>query len=552
MTSDAQMRILLVEPAPRAGRADLGCADALRRLGPETRIEVVHEAAAVRERLGDGRGDDLDLLVLDHDLGPALEPLLGELRAGGPPALVVTADAQEEVALRAFRAGAAECVAAGPDFAEVLAVAALEQIRRWRERRRRRVTRDLARRVDELERYNENIIQNMNSALLVVDAEGRIGFANPSAEKILAGELGSLRGRSVWEWFPEAHAEGLHLARTLAEGVRFRGAETLVRRPDGSLLPIGISCAPLAPADDGPAGAVAIFQDLSEIKQLQRQVLQTEKMASIGQLAAGIAHEINNPMGFIHANLSQLGEYLDDLGRIWERVGALRKAVHGDPAAARVELDALERCIDEVDADYLLDDFAKAVRESLEGAERIRHIVQDLRAFSHQDTDRSVEADLNQALDSTANIVWTMMKHSVVLTKEYRELPPVLCRPMQLKQVFMNLLINAYQAIEARGNEAGFRGEIRLRTEPWGDGVRITVDDNGAGIAPEHLDRIFDPFFTTKEVGVGTGLGLSTSFSIVRRHGGSLRAESRPGEGTRFELVLPLDGRPRGEDEARP
>jgi len=285
---------------------------------------------------------------------------------------------------------------------------------------------------------------------------------------------------------------------------------------------------------------------------LRSRLVSSGRLVAVGQLAAGIAHEINNPMGFIHANLSQLGEYLDDLARVWERVGALRKAVHGEPASAGAELEALERCIEEVDADFLLDDFAKAIRESLEGAERIRHIVQDLRSFAHQDTDESIEADLNQALDSTANIVWTMMKHTVVLTKEYRELPAVRCRPMQLKQVFMNLLINAYQAIEARGTDPGFRGEIRLRTEPWGEGVRITVDDNGAGIAPEHLDRIFDPFFTTKEVGVGMGLGLSTSFSIVRRHGGSLRAESEPGAGTRFELLLPLDGRPRDEDEASP
>ena len=544
------MRILLVKPLRAAGAPDPDTAGALGRLGPEARIEVVHEVAEARARLAAGPPD---LVVAEHGLGDALLALLEELRVAGTPAVAVGADAGEEAALRAFRAGAADCVAAGPDLAEVLPVVALEQIRRGREQRRRREAETLEKRVEYLERTNENIIQNMNSALLVVDAEGRVRFANASAERILDAPPGTLRGRAVWDWFPETPRKQLHLARTLAEGARFRGAESLVRRPDGSLLPIGISCAPLAPAEGGPPGAVAIFQDLSEIKQLQRQVLQTEKMASIGQLAAGIAHEINNPMGFIHANLSQLGEYLDDLGRVWERVEGLRKAAHGgDPAGVRAEALALDRILAEVDADYLMADLAKAVRESLEGAERIRHIVQDLRSFSHQDTDESVEADLNQALDSTANIVWTMMKHSVVLTKEYRELPPVRCRPMQLKQVFMNLLINAYQAIEARGAEAGFRGQIRLCTGPCAEGVRIRVEDNGTGIAAEHLDRIFDPFFTTKEVGVGMGLGLSTSFSIVQRHGGRLRAQSEPGEGTRFEVVLPLDGRPRGAPEERP
>jgi two-component system NtrC family sensor kinase len=202
------------------------------------------------------------------------------------------------------------------------------------------------------------------------------------------------------------------------------------------------------------------------------------------------------------------------------------------------ELDVV---IERVEADFLISDFGKAVRESLEGSERIRHIVQDLRAFSHQDTAELVESDLNQCLDSTANIVWTMMKHSVSLTKQYDELPPVYCFPMQLKQVFMNLIVNAYQAIEARVRGEGARGEIRLRTELRGDAIAILVTDNGTGIAPDALDRIFDPFFTTKEVGVGTGLGLSTSFNIVRRHGGTIRVESVEGQGASFEVLLPLD-----------
>jgi signal transduction histidine kinase len=133
-----------------------------------------------------------------------------------------------------------------------------------------------------------------------------------------------------------------------------------------------------------------------------------------------------------------------------------------------------------------------------------------------------------------------MMKHSVSLTKQYEELPLVYCFPMQLKQVFMNLIVNAYQAIEARAGTEGARGEIRLRTEHRGDAIAVLVTDNGTGIPRDALDRIFDPFFTTKEVGVGTGLGLSTSFNIVRRHGGTIRVESVEGQGTTFEVLLPI------------
>ncbi len=395
----------------------------------------------------------------------------------------------------------------------------------------------LSRRIGELQQLSENILQNMNSALLVVDGEGVIRLANPTAERILGSS--PLPGRCLFDWFPATPRERVLVQRTLSEGARFRGAETVVTRADGSLVPIGISCAPLGASGD--PGAVAIFQDLSEIKGLQRQALQNEKLASIGQLAAGVAHEINNPTGFIHANLLQMSEYLGELHRLWDAVGALQAAIgDGDGTQVAKASERLSALAAEVDAKFILDDFAKAVRESQEGSERIRHIVQDLRDFSRHDTGEPTLADLNDALDSTANIVWTLMKHQVVLKRDLGELPPLRCYPMQLKQVFMNLLMNAYQAIAERVGKSGETGEIRLRTRRHGDGILVEVTDTGVGIAPEHLGRIFDPFFTTKEVGVGTGLGLSTAFGIVQRHGGSIRVRSEPGEGARFEVFLPL------------
>ena len=654
--SPSPVSVLVVEPRDPRLR-DLGTATALRRLGPEARLEVLHERAAVRARLGAGVAD---LVVVDEALGGEALALVDELREGGPPVVFVCREADERAALEAFRRGAADCVTASTDYPDVLPVVALEQIRRGRAARERgeterrlrwlerlpeivveaiptalavvdaertiltanpafarlagapvealrgkrlaavlpavlaadgvdealddaergrpprprvvRVSDDarrafdvraarigegrlllLASEVTELEEilrelgalriFQENIIQNMNSALVVLDSGGLVTYANPTAEAVLGVEAGALLGRSLLGFFPEHDAASFAVARTLADGARFRGAEAVATRPDGRVVPIGVSCAPLLDEEGRRRGAVAIFQDLTEIKQLQRQVLQTEKMASIGQLAAGVAHEINNPMGFIHANLYQVVEYLEDLGRVWGRVEALRKAVDASPDAPsglRAAAQELDGVAEEVEAGFLLDDMGKAVRESLEGSERIRHIIQDLRAFSHQDTAERSLCDVNKALDSTANIVWTMMKHSVVLTKQYDELPPVRCFPMQLKQVFMNLLVNAYQAIEERVAQDGGRGEIRLRTSCRDGGVSVEVSDNGPGVAPAVIDRIFDPFFTTKEVGVGTGLGLSTSYQLVKRQGGSLQVRSQPGRGATFEVWLPL------------
>jgi len=181
------------------------------------------------------------------------------------------------------------------------------------------------------------------------------------------------------------------------------------------------------------------------------------------------------------------------------------------------------------------------VLESQEGSERIRHIVRDLRDFSHKGDDERTLADVNQCVDTTANIVFTMMKHGVTLEKDYAELPELRCFPMALKQVFMNLLVNAYQAIEeALARDAG-PGLIRIVTAQREGGIVVRIQDTGVGIAPVDQQRIFDPFFTTKEVGSGTGLGLSTSYGIVERHGGRMTVESEPGRGSTFDVWLPLD-----------
>jgi len=305
----------------------------------------------------------------------------------------------------------------------------------------------------------------------------------------------------------------------------------------------------VVPGRASPLAEVALEQlgrwrrrrERASLQELQRDLLQKEKMASIGQLAAGVAHEINNPIGFVHANLAQMAEYVSDLRRVWLSVEALQKATaSGDGEAARRAAGELATASDEVDVAFVLADLAKAIRESMEGSERVRHIVQDLKEFSRRDSGEAADADVNACLESTLQIVWPMMKHLVTLEKRYAELPPVRCYPMLLKQVLLNLLVNAHQAIEERVGDGNGTGRIRLETRREGAQVVIAVCDDGVGIRPEHRERIFDPFFTTKRVGAGTGLGLSISYQIIERHGGTLTARSEPEAGTTFEVRLPL------------
>ena len=270
---------------------------------------------------------------------------------------------------------------------------------------------------------------------------------------------------------------------------------------------------------------------LGKMEEAQNQILQSEKLAAIGQLAAGVAHEINNPIGFVNSNLGTLKGYVDSLLKLidtYEQCEA-EHDVHSQPIAATRR---------DIDLDFLRSDIVALLSESRDGLERVKKIVQDLKDFSHVDEAAVQEADLNAGLESTLNVVWNELKYKATVVKEYGELPPVRCIPGQLNQVFMNLLVNAAQAIEERGT-------ITLRSGREADQVWIEVQDTGHGMPPEVKTRVFEPFFTTKPVGKGTGLGLSLAYDIVvKKHGGAIDIDSKLGRGTTFRIWLPVGGPP--------
>jgi two-component system NtrC family sensor kinase len=269
-------------------------------------------------------------------------------------------------------------------------------------------------------------------------------------------------------------------------------------------------------------------ETLAALKRSQAKVLHQEKMASIGQLAAGVAHEINNPIGFINSNLSTLGKYLSRLsGFLAIQSGCIAA---GAPTE-QVESVRQQQAILKID--YIVKDLEDLVRESLEGAERVRSIVADLKSFSHVDESEYKQADLNECLRSTINIVWNEIKYKATLKKELGEIPRTRCYPQQMNQVFMNLLVNAAHAIEQQG-------VITVRSWEEDGYVCVTVADTGQGIPEANLNRIFEPFFTTKEVGKGTGLGLSITYDIVKKHNGEITVRSEPGKGTVFTVRIPV------------
>jgi len=267
----------------------------------------------------------------------------------------------------------------------------------------------------------------------------------------------------------------------------------------------------------------------TDLKQSHSQVLQQEKMASIGQLAAGVAHEINNPMGFISSNLSSLGKYMEKISTF---NASLLEAVQtkGD-AETMVTLNELRK---KMKIDFILGDISGLLAESQEGAERVRRIVQDLKSFSHVDETQCKPFSVNECLASTLNMARNEIKYVADVEQEYDpDLPLLNCYPQQLNQVFMNLLVNAAHAIEGHGI-------IKIKTLRESDDIIVRISDTGKGIAPENLTRVFEPFFTTKEVGKGTGLGLSISYEIIKKHGGVMNVESAVGVGTTFTIRLPL------------
>ena len=278
---------------------------------------------------------------------------------------------------------------------------------------------------------------------------------------------------------------------------------------------------------------------IKTLKSSNLQLLQSEKMASVGQLAAGVAHEINNPVGFISSNLGTLRDYIEDIRQVIDaQKFSIKMGIECTDAKRYVEINAkviadLNALIDKIDIDFLMVDINDLLDESIDGVNRIRRIVADLLDFSRINSADYKNTDINALLDKTLSMAWNELKYKTEVNRDFGELPAVYCNDGKMAQVFLNLLLNASHAIEERGS-------ITITTRHIGDDVSIMITDSGIGIPKNIISNIFDPFFTTKNVREGTGLGLHIVRSVIEAHQGTISVDSQVGQGTSFIILLPV------------
>ena len=390
-------------------------------------------------------------------------------------------------------------------------------------------------------------------AIIIIDARGIINEINHWMTRWSGLSGADVKGKPIDQVFPEVASQSWPFSRAAQRSTASRSFTV----PDTFRLRVNsrkgileaLLCFPCEMADgsvvyallfydplDGPAHHHQVTQAVQQLQKIQLEhharllerlehtqhhLLRNEKMAGIGELAAGVAHEINNPTGYVFSNLKTLEAYVHDMLRIIdavEHVGSLD------------ELRALKRTLE---YDYIRKDIEDLISESEEGVGRIRTIVGALKYFAHEDDAGMREADLNQGIDSTVLVAHNEIKYKARVDIAFADLPKLVCNISQINQVVMNLLINAAHAIEDSGT-------ITLRTGVDGHWVWFEIKDDGCGMDPEIVERLFDPFFTTKPAGKGTGLGLPLSYNIIKKHNGRIEVQTAPGKGTAFKVWLPV------------
>ncbi len=351
--------------------------------------------------------------------------------------------------------------------------------------------------------FADEILETLSDGVAMLYRSSRIRVANAAMARISGFSPEELAGMDMQQMLADP------FSKTLTEpkiGEPAPGFESFLIRRDGERIPVSVATSEVCNRRGLPIGMVAVVRDLREVSELRHRLITSARLVAVGELAAGIAHEINNPIAYVRSNLAQLQDH-------WKNVSA---QIDGDAKLAETFNEAEELLF-----------------ESLEGVDRAAEIVRGVMGFAHAGPSSRESADVNRLFEDVLRMAAPQLRHGVTIARDFKDLRPVNCSSQELKQVFLNLVLNAGQAVEDDGN-------IRISTEWVEDDVIVRVEDNGPGIDPEILDRIFDPFFTTKNVGEGTGLGLGIAHQIIHAHGGTISVTSEPGAETAFTVRLPI------------
>jgi PAS domain S-box-containing protein len=393
--------------------------------------------------------------------------------------------------------------------------------------------------VIESERRYRQLTEAAQDAIVVADQQGNITLFNPAAERTFGYSSAEILGQPLTRLMPEefrdSHSGGLRrYVETRQSRIVGRTIELRGRRRDGSEFPLELS---LSAIDlGGELQFLGAIRDLTERNRMRDMVVQNEKLASIGLLSAGVAHEINNPLAYVANNLVVLerdNKALMALVDVYDR--ARDRLARADPESAR----QAQELATQIDLPYVRDNLDRVLARTREGVQRVTRIVQSLRGVARTTKPELEDAHLPDIVDMSLDLIrGRLQRRGITIDLDFGPSPKLRCVTTQLGQVMLNLLVNALQAIEAANRHDG--GRIRISSRNVNGEMLIEVADNGTGISSEHLPKLFDPFFTTKPVGEGTGLGLSISHGIITGHGGRIEVNSRPGEGTTFRIFLPL------------
>lgn len=391
-------------------------------------------------------------------------------------------------------------------------------------------------------KYRE-LIETINEWIWEVSNQNILTYSSPQIIDILGHTPGEVVGKppSVLMSKEEARRLISFVTENEKNTDKLKSYRHTCEHKDKSKIDIDSSIVPFYDENNIVMGYRGVSRDITFIKKsqkekarLEHQLLHSEKMASIGQLAAGVAHEINNPIGFVNSNLHTLSDYLIDIKSLLEKQETMLSDISSDKLDEKeTEMIAdIKRHAKDLDIEFIINDSNELINDCKDGINRVKEIVISLKDFAHPGEKKKSFADINGNIDSTLAIVWNELKYNTEIEKNYGDIPEVKCNIQELNQVFMNLLVNAGHAIETHGT-------ITIKTSRVGeDNVEIKISDTGSGIPEEVKSKVFDPFFTTKEVGKGTGLGLNLSYNIIAKHGGTIEVESEVGKGTTFTIIL--------------